>query len=99
MKLDVTKEVRPERTFTAGRPPYARSGYLTGSFRKLWAQCTSSSLEQYLLYPAQGLWRILEFFLNSFEKIYLILIQFCYFTLLSVLTNLVPAVAVRLLSV
>ena len=24
------------RTFTVGRPPYVRSGYLTGSFRKLW---------------------------------------------------------------
>ena len=28
-----------ERTFTAGRPPYARAGYLTGDFRKLWPRC------------------------------------------------------------
>src|SRR5256885_15872681 len=36
---------KPGRTFAAGRPPYARSGYLTGSFRKLWTWGTSSSLE------------------------------------------------------
>ena len=28
-----------ERTFTTGCPPYARSGYLTGDFRKLWPRC------------------------------------------------------------
>ena len=26
-------------TFTAGRPPYARAGYLTDNFRKLWPRC------------------------------------------------------------
>src|ERR1043165_7513965 len=36
-----TNETR--RTFTVGRPPYIKSGYLTGNFRKLWPRCASSS--------------------------------------------------------
>ena len=36
-----TKKTR--RTFTVGRPPYAKSGYSTGNFRKLWPRCASSS--------------------------------------------------------
>ena len=31
-------------TFTAGRPPYARAGYLTGNFRKLWPRSAFNSL-------------------------------------------------------
>src|ERR1044072_4262287 len=34
---------KTRRMFTVGRPPYAKSGYLTGNFRKLWPRCTSSS--------------------------------------------------------
>ena len=34
---------KARRTFTVGRPLYAKSGYLTGNFRKLWPQCASSS--------------------------------------------------------
>ena len=34
---------KARRTFTVGRPPYAKSGYLTGNFRKLWPRCASSS--------------------------------------------------------
>ena len=39
--------IKKRRTFTVGRPPYVKSGYLTGNFRKLWPRCASSSLSNY----------------------------------------------------
>jgi hypothetical protein len=39
--------IKKRRTFTVGRPPYAKSGYLTGNFRKLWPRRASSSLSNY----------------------------------------------------